>query len=80
MMDRLNILLSLDVSTSQIKAKYIQRILLKMNDKFEKNPLPVTLIFDNLETKNISFSEILDVLKKMKEQLARIKMIIIERD
>jgi hypothetical protein len=50
-----------------------------MNDKFEKNPLPVTLIFDNLEQNNTSFALILEVLKKIKE-LARIKMIVIERE
>ena len=52
MMDRLNILLALDVSTSTTRKKYIQNLIEKMNEKFSKNPLPVTLIFDNLDNLN----------------------------
>ena len=48
MMDRLNILLALNVSASQTQDKYIQKIIEKINEKFLKNFLPVTLIFGNL--------------------------------
>ena len=33
-MDRLNILLALDVSTSTTRKKYIQNLIEKMNEKF----------------------------------------------
>jgi hypothetical protein len=55
MMDRLNILLSLDANPSSIVKKYIQNIVDKMNEKFEKNPLPVTLIFDKINKNDNEF-------------------------
>ena len=55
MLDRLNILLSLDAKPSPMVTKYIKNIVEKMNEKFEKNPLPVTLIFDKINKNDHDF-------------------------
>ena len=80
MMDRLNILLSLDANPSSIVKKYIQNIVDKMNEKFEKNPLPVTLIFDKINKNDNEFKQLLDTVIKIKDDVHRIKMIVIERN
>ena len=79
MMDRLNILLSLEAKLS-IPKKYIKNIIDKMNEKFEKNPLPVTLIFDKIKKNDDEFNSILEAVENMKNDLHRIKMIVIERN
>lgn len=48
MLDRMNILLSLDSKPSSDVKKYIQNIVNKMNEKFENNPQPVIFIFDKI--------------------------------
>jgi hypothetical protein len=61
MLDRLNILLSLEAKPS-ISKRYSKNIIDKMNEKFEKNPLPVTLIFDKLKKNDENFKSILDTV------------------
>ena len=55
MLDRLNILLELNVLASRTQEKYVQNIIDKMNEKFKKIILPITLIIDNLNKNNKSF-------------------------
>ena len=79
MMDLLNRLFELNVSYSRTQEKYIQNIIDKMNEKFKKIILPITLVIENLNIKNNLFKDQQKVLIKMKNELFRMKMIVIEK-
>lgn len=51
MLEDLNKKLSLDVPYTEVKSKYRDNIISKINDKFSKKDAPVTLIVDNLKEK-----------------------------
>ncbi len=55
MLEDLNKKLNLDVPYTEIKWKYRNNIIEKMNDKFSKRDAPVTLIIENLKEKDRKF-------------------------
>ncbi len=55
MLEDLNKKLNLDVPYTEIKWKYRNNIISKMNDKFSKKVAPVTLIIENLIEKDLKF-------------------------
>ena len=55
MLEDLNKKLNLDVPYTEIKWKYRNNIISKMNDKFSKKDAPVTLIIENLKEKDQKF-------------------------
>lgn len=76
MLDRLNMRLALEVTNSEIPKKYVDNIIEKMNEKYNKNKVPVTLIIDNL---NSSHSDILELLEYLINGLKSIKVIFVEK-
>ena len=76
MLEDLNKKLNLDVPYTEVKSKYRDNIISKINDKFSKKDAPVTLIIDNLKEKDQKF---LDVLFYMIDALKVIKVILVEK-